>query len=566
VSEPRDRTMQHVDEMTCLLYLERQLDRQQAQQVSSHTAECDPCRTLLRALEREAKLLARALSEEEEPLPMRIAEWRVKTRYSLQWIWAILFGLAATGVYALYTGYIQPWQQQLEQAGFGGTNLLGLLVFQGAFWKGWQSMVTLFEVLALLIVGGFGWALVRRRVRRGTVLAVMMAGFCAAFALAPAASATEFRKGESVEIKKDETIKGDTYLSGARARMDGTVEGDLFIFSKEAEVTGHVTGDVIAFAQSLRVSGQVDGNVRSFVNNVTILGSVSKNLMVFGESGAIDSAGKVSGSVTMFGSRLNVDGQLGGDVLSFGDHVDINGKVGGGIHAKGNTLSIGSGAEVDGHVYFEGRNPVEVASGAKLAFPVEFHKEEHKREEAGAKYYIWKVIWTAAFILLGLVLFALMPRFAGETTESATHPAAIGVGLLVLVGLPVASGIACATIVGVPLGILGFSVFVFLLITAQIVVGSLVGRWILGPTRETWDLIGRMALGLIILRAVGIVMAHIPIIHALYPLAIILVGLGAVSMAVYRRFAGPSSGAGSMQAPPPPPLPTGTTIGGVQPA
>jgi len=57
------------------------------------------------------------------------------------------FGLAAHGVYALYTQYIQLWQTQLENAGFGGFNLLGLLIFQGAMWKGWQSMVTFLEVL-----------------------------------------------------------------------------------------------------------------------------------------------------------------------------------------------------------------------------------------------------------------------------------------------------------------------------------------------------------------------------------------------------------------------------------
>jgi len=43
--------------------------------------------------------------------------------------------------------YIQPWQVQLEQAGFGGSNLLGLVMYQGLMWKGWQSMITLLEVL-----------------------------------------------------------------------------------------------------------------------------------------------------------------------------------------------------------------------------------------------------------------------------------------------------------------------------------------------------------------------------------------------------------------------------------
>ena len=135
MSDTGEQELRHLDEMTCLLYLERQLDRARGLEVSAHTQECETCRTLLRALERESRLLTRAMLEENEPLPSRLAQFQEKARRSMQWIWGLAFGLAATGAYALYTGYVQPWQQQLEQAGFGGSNLLNLLIFQSTFWK-----------------------------------------------------------------------------------------------------------------------------------------------------------------------------------------------------------------------------------------------------------------------------------------------------------------------------------------------------------------------------------------------------------------------------------------------
>src|SRR5260370_1041993 len=143
MSETPEKKMKHLDEMTLLLYIERQLDRARGLEVSAHTQECDACRTLLRALERESRLLTRAMLEEDEPLPSRLAQFQERARKSMQWIWGMVFGLAATGVYALFTGYIQPLEQQLGQAGFGGSNLLGLLIFQGTMWKGWQSMFTI---------------------------------------------------------------------------------------------------------------------------------------------------------------------------------------------------------------------------------------------------------------------------------------------------------------------------------------------------------------------------------------------------------------------------------------
>ena len=37
---------EHLDEMTCLLYLEGQLERKRGQHVSAHTQDCLTCRTL----------------------------------------------------------------------------------------------------------------------------------------------------------------------------------------------------------------------------------------------------------------------------------------------------------------------------------------------------------------------------------------------------------------------------------------------------------------------------------------------------------------------------------------
>src|SRR5713226_2790014 len=192
--------MQHLDEMTLMMDLERQLELTRALEVSAHADECAACKKLLRALERESRLLTRAMLEEEEPLPSKLAAFQERARRSMQWIWGVAFGLAATGVYALYTGYIQPWQQQMEQAGFGGTNLLGLLIFQGAMWKGWQSMMTLLEVLAMVTLAGLGAMFFRRRIRRGSALAMVLAGFCTMLALPAAATATETRKGDSIEV------------------------------------------------------------------------------------------------------------------------------------------------------------------------------------------------------------------------------------------------------------------------------------------------------------------------------------------------------------------------------
>ncbi len=562
MSETPGEKMKHLDEMTCLLYIERQLDRARGLEVSAHTQECGSCRTLLRALERESRLLTRAMLEEDEPLPTRLAQFQERARKSMQWIWGLVFGLAATGAYALYTGYIQPWQQQLEQAGFGGSNLLGLLIFQGAFWKGWQSMITLLEVLAMVTLGGLGAMFLRRRIRRGSALALVFAGLCAALVLPAPASASETRKGQSVGVSSEETIKGDIFLFGDRVRVDGTVEGDVFVFSHDATVTGHVEGDVFGFAQTLQVDGKVDGNIRAFTNTLTIRGAVAKNVLTFDERVNLEYAGKIGGSLTIFVESLNLEGSLGRDLLVFGKHVTISGKVGGGIREKGAGLTITSSGEVGGPIHYEGDTPAEVSPSAKLASPVEFTQLKHKRDYRQGSYYVWQVIWAAAFILFGLVLFALMPKFSEDAVKSAErYGAAAGLGVLVLFGVPIAAVIACITVVGLFIGISTLFLWYASLYFAQVIVGAVVGQWLMGRTSELWPLIGRMAVGLVIVR----LCTTIPHIGGWVKFAAILWGIGAISLAVYRRFQ-PVIAPGVPSAPFTPPLPPNTTVGGTMPA
>lgn len=541
---------EHLDEMTCLLYLERQLERARALEVSAHAQECEGCRTLLRAMERESRLLTRAMLEEEEPLPARLAAFQERAKKSMQWIWMLSFGLAATGVYALYTGYVQPLQQRLEEAGFGGTNLLGLLIFQGAFWKGWQSMISLIEVLALVTLGGFAAVILRRRMRRGSAMAVVLAGLCAAVAATPPpASATEFRKAESAEVRKDETILGDVFLTGDRMRVDGTVKGDVFAFGRSLDVPGHVEGDVIVFAQSAHITGQVDGNVRGFDNNLTVSGTIGRSLTEFCETLTIESQGKIGGSITTFVNSFSMDGQVGRDILAFSGQMFVTGSVTGGIRAKGRGMEIASTAKIDGKVHFEGEHEPSVAAGAKLAFPVEYEHYKPKPEYMKSGYYVWMLILAAAFVLYGLVLIKLMPQFARESVQAAeSYGASLGLGVLVFFGVLIASIIAAITVVGLFIGVGTFFVWMIAVYAAQIVVGTLLGQWLMGRTNEVWPMIGRMVIGVVIIRIVTLV-PH----GGWIKFGVILWGLGAISLALFRRFQPPVAGRAAV-APPAAPM------------
>ena len=423
-------------------------------------------------------------------------------------------------------------------------------------------MITLLEVLALLTVAGFALVFFRKRVRRGSALAIMLAGFCVALVLQPtSAFASETRKGNSVGVDRDETVKTDIFLMGDHIRVDGTVDGDVFAFGHDVSVNGHVKGDVFGFAQQLQVNGQVDGNVRAFTNTLTIRGTVAKNVLTFDETVNLESAGKIAGSLTIFVESLNLDGAVGRDILSMGKHIGINGKVDGAIQVRGEALTIGSSAEIHGPIRYKGDKPPDVSPQAKLVSPVDFQKLEHKPHYMEGHYYVWQVIWLGAFVLFGLVLFQLMPQFSREAVANAErYGASFGLGVLVFFGIPIAAIIACVTVVGLFVGLSTFFIWYASLYYAQLVVGALVGQWLMGRTNETWPLIGRMVVGIVIVRLATV----IPAAGGWVKFAVIVWGLGATSLALYNRFQ--PSIASTPSAPYAPPLPPNTTVGGMQPA
>ena len=200
---------------------------------------------------------------------------------------------------------------------------------------------------------------------------------------------------------------------------------------------------------------------------------------------------------------------------------------------KGDSLTVASGAVIEGKASFEGHKPPDVSSGAKLASPIEFKQTEHKSQfERGGGYYVWRAIWTATYILFGLVLFSLLPIFARETAEMGEHyGASFGLGVLVLFGVPFAAIIVCVTVIGLLVGISTLLLWIVVLLAAQIVVGTIVGQWIMGRTSEFWPLVARMAVGVILVRIV----TSVPFIGGWAKFVVVLWGMGAISLALYRR-------------------------------
>jgi hypothetical protein len=102
--------------------------------------------------------------------------------------------------------------------------------------------------------------------------------------------------------------------------------------------------------------------------------------------------------------------------------------------------------------------------------------------------------------------------------------------VLFLLATPVAAVLICITIVGIPVGIATILLYVIAVYSAQVFVGTWLGEKILGAAVGIGPTLGRLALGLAILRAIRMV----PYLGVLIGSMVVVCGLGALVLTLYR--------------------------------
>lgn len=530
--------MNHFDEMVAFLYLDGQLEREQAAEVLVHTTECSECRELLESLKRETLWLAQSL-QEEDVVPVRFANPAI--RIHVRWGWATALAMAIAGVLTVWNGVIEPFEQRLSEAGFGGGNLMTMLFFSGAFWKGWSSVLSFFGFFAAAILCILALGFVRRFWRSGTAVGMVLGVLLlAALALplllfSPSAQASETVHGRhlSYTLPTGQTVNTDLFVTADFTRIEGTVNGDLIAFSGEVEIDGHVTGDVISMARELRINGQVDGNVRAYAQTLTIDGSIAKNVLTGCQDIEMGPHGKIGGSLTIGGGNAMISGSIARGITGAIGDTTLDGPIMGGVTLHGDELRLGPHADIQGPIKYKGRHQADIDTASKLASPIAFTQLHEGPDYSNWRYYWHRAeFWGAAF-LFGLVILLLIPRFFTDVlrTSKRFFPS-LGFGVLFLFATPIVAAIICITVVGIGLAIPTMLIWLVAVYASQVFVGSWLGEILLGPAVGTGALLGRLALGLAIIHGLEMVPYHVGfLIH----LIVLWWGLGAIVMTAYRH-------------------------------
>src|SRR2546427_5962904 len=525
--------MECYSEQMCSIFVDGELDVDEARRLRDHSATCPRCRKLVDALRAENRILGESLHE----LPEETAEPVGFPRLRLSRVWGGLAALAAVlALVSVFSAWVDKLRipEALEWLNPFSADGLTNLIFNLSYYFAHGGTAMLADYAAVvgglfLLLGG-GALLLGRRWRLHQpglrLLIVLLALSLPSFAL-------ERRHGEFVTVAANETVDDSLLAAGNTVRVEGVVNGDLLAFGRTVEVRGTVKGDLVSCAQRTEVSGTVEGHIYTLSHSLDLDGQLGHSIYGLVQSLRVDDRGRVGEGIVVGTGDVSLEGVVKRSVNIFTSNGDVSGRIGRDLTMAGGSLTLTNTARVGGNLSARVRQlkDVHIADGATIAGKRDIQVRVRKSQFTRPRFYFHQAVWLAAAILVGWLGLVLFPGFFEACTQAVGLGwRSLGLGFGVLVGAPVAMIVIAITLVGLPLSLMVFVVYMVAIYLAKIWVGAFLGRMLLKPVGATkGDWVLGLLVGLVILTVIG----FIPYLGGLIHLAVMCLGLGAFAWQLY---------------------------------
>ena len=268
-------------------------------------------------------------------------------------------------------------------------------------------------------------------------------------------------------FKMDEDISvsngsNDAFGMGGRVNLGGPVGDNAYILGGDVVINETVHGDLLVAGGSVRIDAPINGDVYAVGGEVVFTpdARIGGHLHVGG--GEVDMNGVIAGNATVGAGSLNLGGVIGGDVsVDAGELVFSDGAaIGGDLDYTSPVASVGADDVVAGAVSWTEGNAGETGN-----------TQPQKSIVGGILSWILWTGWSyASKLVAGVVLLLLFGAAgAGVSRVIVDKPAqSLGYGVAGFLFLPLASLLAMALLIPLPLGMLGMATFFVLLYVCQL--------------------------------------------------------------------------------------------------
>lgn len=346
--------------------------------------------------------------------------------------------------------------------------------------------------------------------------------------------AAEFRTGDQPSFPEGESLVNDLYMAGGNVSASGSVQGDLVAAGGNMLLNGDVSADVLAAGGTISVSGEVGGDLRFGGGQVMVQGLILGD--VVGGGGQVSLMGPgIGGDVAVGGGMVTLEAPVAGTVHLGGGEVRINAPITGNVFVKAEKLTLGPKAVLAGNLTYSAQDAATMEEGAVVRGTTTFEEGKgHSAAKAGAAaalatlFTLWMLAKVGMLLVGAFAIGYFFKRYSRELVATAAMQPWMEMlrGLIFVIVVPVVSVIFLATIIGIPLGVLGLLAYgatmIFISLAAPIVAGSIAHKLIWKPTayEVNWKTI---LLGV----AIYFVLGLIPFIGWIAKFALCILTLGA---------------------------------------
>jgi len=310
-------------------------------------------------------------------------------------------------------------------------------------------------------------------------------------------------------------------------RQGPAVASDLYAFG----------GGVDVQAGSVEIGGAVMRNVRAAGGAVTISGRVARNVNAGGGTVVVTPDGVIEGRARLVGGEVRMAGTVAKKLYAAGAVVVIGGEVQGDVELVAQEIEVLPSARIKGHLTYWSPRDARISPKAQIEGSITHNLPELPRALArtgAALFTVSRLLFVIGLIVTGIALFLLFPGFGSDPLKS------LGLGALLCVTVPVVAILIMFTILGIPLGLI-----LFLSYLVSLLMGFLVAAFFLGevgaqaffPRARRSKLVG--VLCLVVALGVMALINQLPYVGGALMAAAVLVGMGAMSLHVWRHWDDP---------------------------
>lgn len=332
----------------------------------------------------------------------------------------------------------------------------------------------------------------------------------------------------------------DVLAAGATVSLEGAIAQDTHAAGFDVDVDATTGDDLFAVGFSVSLRGPVGGD-----------------LTASGFSVRTGSRAEVAGNARIVGGRVMIDGPVAGALAAAGGKVTLNAEVSGDVLLAGETLTFGPDARIGGTLTYSAPArmdiPERVIPAARVTYEP-YQRSEMMREAremwSDREYPVLPtflsvlsgfLITLGFFIVIGALFLTFAPKQVRHLRQSID--ARPGMALLSgVIGLSMLFGlvpISALTVVGLPL------VPIVLLATMVVwTLGYILGVYVLAmramrslgsvENPQIWMRLLALVVGVTIIALLN----FIPVLGWMVNFALVLLGIGGMTTALFERLVG----------------------------